>query len=130
MTSELSPNHADAVLRDVVAEDVTFVVDTYLCDTPLQLRTMKEAMHHGDVHMVGRAARTLCSSSERVGATAVAQIARKLQSVVGYHASVKDVAPLLASLEGAFGVVAPRLMALLQEKISGRGLMVAEGVPA
>lgn len=117
----------DAVLRNVVTEDVTFVVDTYLCDTPLQLRTMKEAMQHGDVHMVGRAARTLCSSSERVGATAVAQIARKLQSVVGYHASVKDVAPLLASLEGAFSAVAPRLMALLQEKITGNGSVAAQG---
>lgn len=116
MTTELSPVNNETVLRSLVAEDLSFVVYTYLSDTPLQLRTMKEALEHGDVRMIGRAARTLRSSSERVGAGGIAQLARKLHTVVGYRGSMNDVQPLLVRLEEAFSTVGPRLLALVQER--------------
>lgn len=117
MTIEISPSSAGSFLDNVLADDRAFVVETYLSDTPLQMRTMREALANGDLQMVGRAARTLRSSSERVGATAVAQLARKLHVVTGYRASPNDVAPLLARLEAAFIAVAPLLLEILSQTV-------------
>ena len=109
MMHTLEAFDAEHALNEVACEDRSFVVDTYLCDTPLQLETMRSAVAGRDLPMLSRAARSLRSSSERVGALEVARIAQRLGAVVGYRGSADDCALLIGRLQAAFEKIAPQL---------------------
>lgn len=89
-------------LREVAGEDLVFLIDAFLIDAPLQLQAMSSAVAEGDLPLLGRAARTLRSSSERVGAPEVSRMAHKVGTAVGYCGCVGDVRSLLSRLETAF----------------------------
>ena len=61
------------------AEFVGEVVDAYLADAPLQLEAMRTALAAGDLVALGRAAHTLKGNSRNVGASTLAEVARRVE---------------------------------------------------
>lgn len=71
-----------AEMLAMVGDDAEFVgdiVDTYLADAPVQLIGMEAALASGDLPTLGRLAHTLKGNSRNVGATALAELARRLE---------------------------------------------------
>jgi histidine phosphotransfer protein HptB len=89
-----------ADMLEMVGDDAEFVgdiVDTYLEDAPLQLAGMGSALAAGDLETLGRHAHTLKGNSRNVGATTLAEIARRLEE----GARTGDVAEAGPGIEAA-----------------------------
>ena len=92
-----------AQLVEMVGDDAEFVdelVDTYLAESPLQVAAIRAALGAGSADDIVRPAHTLKSSSQNLGATQVADIARAIEER-GRAGGLDGVEGLLADLDTA-----------------------------
>ncbi|MGZ3183504.1 MAG: response regulator [Telluria sp.] len=107
----LSGDHGEALVRKVVA--------AFVDDTPQQLQAMRRAVGAGDSEAVRRTAHSLKSGSANIGADALAQLCRELESL-GRAQDTASAAVMLAELELEYEAVRRSLEAIL-EKETGDG---------
>ncbi len=96
----------DELLR-MVGDDREFLadlIDTYLEDAPKQLAAMREAVAADDPAALVRPAHTLKSNSRNLGATALAELSRELESM-GEATSLERARDLVDRTETEFGRV-------------------------
>ena len=95
----------------MVGDDAEFVgeiVDTYLADAPVLLDGMDAALAAEDLGALGRHAHTLKGNSRNVGATALAEMARRLEEQAR-AGDATDAGPRIADARAEFGRVADAL---------------------
>jgi HPt (histidine-containing phosphotransfer) domain-containing protein len=68
-------------LREMFDGDVKGILRAYLADAPRQLAAMTTALERRDYSALGRAAHSLKSSSESVGALAMSRLAAELEAL-------------------------------------------------
>ncbi len=88
-------------------EFVGDIVDTYLADAPTQLAGMHAALAAGDLVTLGRLAHTLKGNSLTVGATALADIARTLETQAR-DGDASDAGPRIDAAAAEFANVTTR----------------------
>ncbi|MEO8571534.1 MAG: Hpt domain-containing protein [Chloroflexota bacterium] len=114
MTSEptFEPEALERLL-EITGGDVAFVdelVDTYLDDAVIQLAAMVEAAAAGDPRALVRPAHSLKSSSDNVGAVALANLCRTLESEAR-EGAVSQAVERVAAVAQAFDAVRADLLA-------------------
>jgi len=104
----LSSSNGDALLERVL--------QAYLDDTPVHLRTIKSAIDSGSTVQMRKAAHSLKSSSANVGADALAQRCREMEQL-GRNDTTAGAAALLDEMERSFQAVRQALGAILEKEI-------------
>jgi signal transduction histidine kinase/DNA-binding response OmpR family regulator/HPt (histidine-containing phosphotransfer) domain-containing protein len=104
----LSSSNGDALLERVL--------QAYLDDTPVHLRTIKSAIDSGSTVQMRKAAHSLKSSSANVGADALAQRCREMEQL-GRNDTTAGAAALLDDMERSFQAVRQALGAILEKEI-------------
>ena len=104
----LSASNGDALLERVL--------QAYLDDTPVHLRTIKSAIDSGSTVQMRKAAHSLKSSSANVGADALAQRCREMEQL-GRNDTTAGAAALLDEMERSFQAVRQALGAILEKEI-------------
>jgi CheY-like chemotaxis protein/HPt (histidine-containing phosphotransfer) domain-containing protein len=103
---------AVAQLSELMSEDLADVIETYLSNTPIQLASIATAIEQRDYAILRRAAHSLKSSSQSVGAVVVGRVAEVLEMLAPAQSAFDNADRLLAALRAAFEVVEPRLSAV------------------
>lgn len=104
---------AFAHLLEITGGDLEFVdelIDTYIDDALVQLEAMRQAAEAADAAALVRPAHSLKSSSANVGATAVTETCRSLESD-GRAGSVPEFEARVDACERAFDAVRTALLA-------------------
>ena len=104
----LSASNGDALLERVL--------QAYLDDTPIHLRTIKSAIDSGSTVQIRKAAHSLKSSSANVGADALAQRCKEMEQL-GRNDTTAGAAALLDDMERSFQAVRQALGAILEKEI-------------
>ena len=86
-----------ADLREVIPEEFPDLVQTLLCDLPLQLADIYAAAAWGDADALYRTAHKLKSGSGSMGALRLSELARQLEAR-GHSDNLLDIAPLLEQI--------------------------------
>ncbi len=89
------------------AEFIQELINAFLEDAPLQIQRMKESLQKKDAELFTRAAHTVKSNAATFGATALANIARELESM-GRENNL-SISNQLEALEEAFHQVKNQL---------------------
>jgi len=113
MSPETLDPAALAHLLEITGGDVEFVdelIDTYLEDAIVQLDAMRQAADEGDSAAMVRPAHSLKSNSANVGATALTELCRSLETD-GRSGSVADAVGRVRDCEQAFADVRTALLA-------------------
>jgi CheY-like chemotaxis protein/HPt (histidine-containing phosphotransfer) domain-containing protein len=100
-----------AELFESVGGDADFVgevVDAYLADAPIQLEAMRAALAAGDLVALGRAAHTLKGNSRNVGASNLAEVARRIEEQAR-AGDATEAAERIDAAADAFGAVVAAL---------------------
>jgi CheY-like chemotaxis protein/HPt (histidine-containing phosphotransfer) domain-containing protein len=86
------------------------VIGVYLNDAPGRLRSLQEAVARGDTVAMGRTAHAFKSASANLGATTLAELCQRMESL-GRTSSMSGVDGLLAEIETAYALAAAELSA-------------------
>jgi two-component system sensor histidine kinase/response regulator len=86
------------------------VIGVYLNDAPGRLRSLQEAVARGDTVAMGRTAHAFKSASANLGATTLAELCQRMESL-GRTSSMSGVDGLLAEIETAYALAATELSA-------------------
>ena len=100
-------------LLEITGNDLEFVdelIDTYLADASVQLEAMQAAASSGDAAALVRPAHSLKSSSANVGAMALADICRALETAAR-TGDVPDAQERVADCDRAFADARAALLA-------------------
>ena len=89
---------------------VTRIIGVYLSDAPSRLRSMQEAVARGDAAGMGRAAHAFNSASANLGATGLAELCVRMESL-GRASSTNGADRLMAEIETEYRQVAAELTA-------------------
>ena len=89
---------------------VTKLIGIYLSDAPKRLRSLQEAVARGDRVTMGRAAHAFRSASANLGAAALTELCRRMESL-GRAGSTNGAGGLLAEIETEYAQVAAELSA-------------------
>jgi HPt (histidine-containing phosphotransfer) domain-containing protein len=89
---------------------VTKLIGIYLSDAPKRLRSLQEAVARGDRVTMGRAAHAFKSASANLGAAALTELCRRMESL-GRASSTNGADGLLAEIETEYAQVAAELSA-------------------
>jgi len=116
MSTRLKAFQADRVLRDLLGEDSTLAIDTYLCETPFALQKLNSPVMRRNVEFLAQTARVLRKASAQAGAQTMAQLAAQLENAHADSASLSVAHTVLQRLQVAFVTIAPQLRAYLREK--------------
>jgi HPt (histidine-containing phosphotransfer) domain-containing protein len=108
-----------AQLRDLMGEGLADILDTYLSDTTAQIGAMESAFERRDPVVVQRAAHSLKSSSQTVGAVGVKSVAEALEMNLRTGGPWQESGRRIAALHAALAAVSPPL----------RGIIAAERLP-
>jgi CheY-like chemotaxis protein len=103
----LSPANGEALLERVL--------QAFLHDTPVQLRTIQLAIAGNNAGQLRKSAHSLKSSSANVGADALAQRCKELEQM-GRNDTTAGAASLLADMEQSFQAARQALGALLEKE--------------
>jgi FOG: HPt domain len=104
MNPEILDTAAFAHLLEITGGDLEFVdelIDTYLEDAIVQLDAMRQAADAGDAAAMVRPAHSLKSNSANVGATALVELCRSLETD-GRSGTVADATGRVRHCEQAF----------------------------
>lgn len=104
---------AMARLLEITGDDVAFVdelVDTFIEDATTQLEALRAAAEAGDDAAAVRPAHSLKSNSMNVGATALADLTRAIETD-GRAGAIPDLAARAAAVETEFAGVRDALLA-------------------
>ena len=96
-------------LGDLMGEGLGDVIETFLSDTPLQLQSIALAIETRDYATLTRAAHSVKSSSDALGAVVLGKVAEALEMQSREQGSLPESERLLASLRVAFDAVEPSL---------------------
>lgn len=105
-------------LLEITGDDIAFVdelVDTYLDDAVVQLDSLERAADAADIGALIRPAHTLKSSSENVGAAALAAMCRELETR-SREGAVPDAIERVAEARDEFGSVWAALLAARRDR--------------
>ena len=108
----LDPAAMDRLL-EITGGDAEFVdelIDTFIDDASAQLDVLRAAAAAGDVEASVRPAHSLKSNSVNVGATALADLSRTLETA-GRAGPVADLAAQVSAIDEEFGGVRAALLA-------------------
>jgi HPt (histidine-containing phosphotransfer) domain-containing protein len=86
------------------------LIDLFLVETPMQLRTAREALSHGHLQSVELTMRSLRLSCTRLGAVRMQTLAAEAESLVGRDLAA--VAALLYEMDREFEQLQSRLQAV------------------
>jgi signal transduction histidine kinase/DNA-binding response OmpR family regulator/HPt (histidine-containing phosphotransfer) domain-containing protein len=103
----LSRERGDALVQKVIA--------AYVDDTPLQLRTLRDAIDDLDTGIVRRVAHTLKSASANVGAEALAALCKEMEHL-GRADTTEGADAILTDMEQEFQAVRHSLTAILEKE--------------
>ncbi len=92
-------------LRDMMEDDFIQVIEAYLVDTPARLADMSDGIAGQDSALVGRAAHSLKSTSQTVGAVMLARAAERLEEHVRVGGSLAEAEGLLTAAQLAWQAV-------------------------
>ena len=115
MTTDALDPEAFRHLLDITGGDMAFVdelIDTYIDDASVQLEAMRLAAAAEDADAMVRPAHSLKSSSANVGATAVTELCRSLETD-GRSGAIEDAVARVTACEAAFEAAK---RALLEER--------------
>ena len=104
----LSEDRGPSIVRKVVA--------AYVDDTPQHLQTLRRAISGGDSERLRSAAHSLKSSSANVGAEALAQLCKRMETL-GRTESTDGAATILSDMEQEFQAVRHSLTAILEREV-------------
>ena len=96
--------------------DAVFVdelVNTFLEDTPLQLRELNASLKQGDTEVFRRAAHSIKSNAATFGAVRLSDLARELE-MMGKEGTLTGAAGKLEALQHAFEAAAKELRELTE----------------
>jgi two-component system sensor histidine kinase/response regulator len=103
-------------LGELMGEGLGDVIATYLSDTPVQLGSIASSIETGDYAALARAAHSVKSSSQSLGAVVLGKVAEALEVLMRQNGSLVEAARLSASLRVAFDAVAPSLREAAEEE--------------
>lgn len=89
---------------------LSLVITTYLDSSPALVKTMREAIRHGDHESCMKAAHSLKSSSANIGADHLSELARQMESRCRAH-TFEKINDMIIELEKEFSLVAAELSA-------------------
>jgi len=96
-------------LRDMMEDDFIQVIEAYLADTPARLADMSDGIAGGDLELVERAAHSLKSTSQTVGAVMLARAAERLEQHVRAGGSLAEAEGFLTAAQLAWQGVGVQL---------------------
>jgi CheY-like chemotaxis protein/HPt (histidine-containing phosphotransfer) domain-containing protein len=96
-------------LSEMMGEGIQTVIETYLNDTPEQLREIQQALSRQDRETLGRAAHSVKSSSYSLGAMVLGRTAEALEALARANGAFGEAERLLAGMRGAFDAAESRL---------------------
>ena len=96
-------------LRDMMEEDFIQVIEAYLIDTPARLSDISDGIAGQDPELVGRAAHSLKSTSQTVGAIMLARTAERLEDHVRLGNALAEAEGLLTAAQLAWQAVGVQL---------------------
>jgi HPt (histidine-containing phosphotransfer) domain-containing protein len=92
-------------LRDMMEDDFIQVIEAYLIDTPARLADISDGIAGQDSALVGRAAHSLKSTSQTVGAVMLARAAERLEAHVRVGGSLAEAEGFLTAAQLAWQAV-------------------------
>jgi HPt (histidine-containing phosphotransfer) domain-containing protein len=101
-------------LRELMEEEFTDLMETFLRDLPTQLARIHDGYTVGDTELLWRTAHTLKAASGSIGALRISELCRQLE-MVGRESSMHLAAPLLDELR----VVGGETEAALKAQLAG-----------
>ena len=113
MPSQIDMNTFDSLKQITDSGFIGQLVDTFLEDTPRQIRDMKTALKVADAEGLRRAAHSIKSNAATFGAVALSDLARELE-VLGKEDRLEQVAGKLEAVEAAFQAAAQELRDLTE----------------
>lgn len=96
-------------LRDMMEDDFIQVIEAYLVDTPARLADISDGIAGQDLALVGRAAHSLKSTSQTVGAVMLARAAERLEDHMRVSGSLAEAEGLLTAAQLAWQAVGVQL---------------------
>ncbi|MGD8234679.1 MAG: response regulator [Chromatiales bacterium] len=91
-------------LRELMQEKFVPIIQTYMRDTPIRFKTMREAITASDAEQLYRAAHSLKSASASLGANGLSELARQLE-FMGREEDLKDARDLFNEAVREYGIV-------------------------
>jgi two-component system, sensor histidine kinase and response regulator len=114
---------AIAQLGELMGEDLTDLIETYLSDTSAQIIAMEAALEQRDLMVLGRCAHSLKSSSDAVGAVAVQSLAQALESHARAGGGIGEAERFTAAIRAAFEAVRPALQEIINAEDASVGAL-------
>jgi HPt (histidine-containing phosphotransfer) domain-containing protein len=119
-------------LRDMMEDDFIEVIEAYLVDTPARLADISDGIAGHDSALVGRAAHSLKSTSQTVGAVMLARAAERLEEHVRVSGSLAAAEGFLTAAQLAWQAVGAQLGDIVsKQRVSadtGAGTFINEGL--
>ncbi len=103
-------------LRDMMEDDFLSVLEAYLADTPARLADISDGIAGQDSALVGRAAHSLKSTSQTVGAVMLARTAERLEDHVRAGGSLAEAESLLTAAQLAWQAVGVQLSDIVSKQ--------------
>jgi HPt (histidine-containing phosphotransfer) domain-containing protein len=103
-------------LRDMMEDDFLSVLEAYLADTPARLADISDGIAGQDSALVGRAAHSLKSTSQTVGAVMLARTAERLEDHVRTGGSLAEAESLLTAAQLAWQAVGVQLSDIVSKQ--------------
>ena len=91
-------------LRELMQEKFEAIIQTYMRDTPIRFKTMRDAITANDAEQLYRAAHSLKSASASLGASCLSELARQLE-FMGRKEDLKDARDLFNEAVREYGIV-------------------------
>jgi CheY-like chemotaxis protein/signal transduction histidine kinase len=91
-------------LRELMQEKFEAIIQTYMRDTPIRFKTMRDAITASDAEQLYRAAHSLKSASASLGANGLSELARQLE-LMGREEDLKDARDLFNESLREYGIV-------------------------
>ena len=91
-------------LRELMQEKFVPIIQTYMRDTPIRFKTMRDAITASDAEQLYRAAHSLKSASASLGANGLSEFARQLE-FMGREEDLEDARDLFNEAVREYGIV-------------------------
>jgi HPt (histidine-containing phosphotransfer) domain-containing protein len=113
MPSQIDMNTFDSLKQMADSGFIGQLVDTFLEDTPRQIRDMKAALKTSDPESFRRAAHSIKSTAATFGAVALSDLARELETL-GKENRLEEAVSGLEAVDVAFQAAAQELRDLTE----------------
>ena len=113
MPAQIDRSTFESLRQMTDAGFVDELVNTFLEDTPIQLRDMSASLKKGDAEVFRRAAHSIKSNAATFGAVQLSDLARELEAM-GKEGDLAKAAGKLAALQASFEAAAKELRELTE----------------